>query len=259
LSGRGSNVKKIGLVGGVGWRSTVEYYAGLCRRAEDFRKSLAPGARHPTSEIIIESLDHVKAVSLLGDDDKEESWSDFDAYHRTALLRLETAGAEVAAISSNSPHHRFEAIVRGVRIPVISIFDASAKECARIGARQVLILGTELIMRSARIRESFARQGIEAAGPGRGPGDDAWRARTVELIADLEQGRVEGAADRLGNIAWAAYEELFDGLPIVCLACTELALAFPEHAHDASFDYCGAKYISSTAAHIDAIFDAATD
>jgi aspartate racemase len=248
-------MKKIGLAGGVGWRSTVEYYAGLCRRAEEMRNAIGPGGTSRIAEMIIESLDHAKAVSLLGNDENDESWSHFDAYHRAALLRLVSCGAEVAAIASNSPHHRFEEITRGVRIPVISIFDASALECARIGARHVLILGTRLIMRSGKIRQSFARYGIEALGPA----DDAWRAQTAELSTDLQQGRVEGAADRLGNIAWNAYEELFHGLPVVCLACTELPLAFPEHASHASFDYCGAKYINSAAAHIDAIFEAAKD
>ncbi len=247
-------MKKIGLVGGVGWRATVEYYAGLCRRAEELRQA-SGRATPPMPEMVIESLNHERAISLLGRDEDEESWSQFDACHRDALLRLAACGAEVAAIASNSPHHRFEPIVRGVRIPVISIFHAAAGECARIGARHALILGTPLIMKSARIRESFAQHGIEAAGPR----DEALRAQTAELIADLEQGRIEGAADHLGNMAWTAWEELFRGLPVVCLACTELPLAFPEHASRASFEHCGARYINSNAAHIDAIFDAAKD
>lgn len=248
-------MKKIGLVGGVGWRSTMEYYAGLCRRAEELRHAQGRGSTTAMPEITIESLNHDKAVSLLGNDEDEDSWLPFDAYHRDALLLLEACGAEVAAMASNSPHHRFESIMRGVGIPVVSIFDAAAKESARLGARHILILGTSLIMRSAKIRERFAKQGVEAAGPG----DDAWRAQTAELISDLDQDRVEGARDRLGNIAWTAYEQLFHGLPVVCLACTELPLAFPEHASHASFEYCGAMYINSNAAHIDAIFDAAMD
>jgi aspartate racemase len=248
-------MKKIGLVGGIGWRSTVEYYAGLCRRAEERGSEPGRSGIHSIPEIVVESLDHDKAILFLGDDENGKSWSEFEEYHRAALLRLESCGAEVAAIASNSPHHRFEEIIRGIRIPVIGIFDASASECARIGARQVLILGTRLIMRSEKIRESFARHGIEALGPA----DDAWRAQTAELSTDLQQGRVEGAADRLGNISWSAYEELFRGLPVVCLACTELPLAFPDHTSHASFEYCGARYVNSTAAHIDAIFDAALD
>jgi aspartate racemase len=56
-------------------------------------------------------------------------------------------------MASNTPHHRLEAIVRGVRIPIISIFEAAANKSARIGAAEVLILGTTLTMRSQVFRK----------------------------------------------------------------------------------------------------------
>jgi aspartate racemase len=101
-------------------------------------------------EIGIESLDLAKAVAYLGSDDDEDSWTQFDDYHRAALRRLEASGAEVALVASNTPHHRF---VRGIQIPVISILEEAAKESARVGARLVLLLGTALTMRSHRFRE----------------------------------------------------------------------------------------------------------
>jgi aspartate racemase len=75
-------------------------------------------------EIGIESLDLAKAVAYLGSDDDEDSWTQFDDYHRAALRRLEASGAEVALVASNTPHHRFDALVRGIQIPVISPDDA---------------------------------------------------------------------------------------------------------------------------------------
>jgi Asp/Glu/hydantoin racemase len=82
-----------------------------------------------------------------------------------ALQRVEASGAEVAVIASNSPHNRFEAIVSGVQIPVIDIFEVAAQECARIGAREAFILGTELTMNSSRLREKFGQHGIRAQAP----------------------------------------------------------------------------------------------
>ena len=114
------------------------------------------------------------------------------------LKRLEASGAAFALMASNTPHHRLEAIVRGVRIPIISIFEAAANKSARIGAAEVLILGTAPTRRSQVFRKEFAKRGIEAAGP-----DDE-------------------AANRLSNIAKASSRN------IVCLACTELPLAFPQ-------------------------------
>ncbi|HYL74655.1 MAG TPA: aspartate/glutamate racemase family protein [Bryobacteraceae bacterium] len=229
-------MKKIGIVGGVAWLSTVDYYSEICRRS-------APS----TPEMSIESLDLNKAVAYLGVDGDEESWSQFDEYHRAALLRLEACGADFAVMASNSPHHRFESIVRGVGIPVIDMFEVVAKESARIGAKEVLILGTALTMRSPRFRAAFAKHGIAAAGPD----DQAVRAMTVELIADLQLGKSELAAERLGKIA--------RNQAVVCLACTELPLAFPKHKFAATFEEGGVVYINSTAVHINAAVDFAVD
>jgi len=246
-------MKKIGIVGGVAWRSTVDYYSEICRRSEEWHLARNPQAVPSTPEISIESLDLNKAVSYFGNDDDDESWRQFDEYHRAALKRLEANGAEFALIASNSPHHRFAEIVRGVGIPVISILEAVAKESARFGASEVLILGTALTMKSPAFRAGFAKYGIEAAGPH----DEAARTMTIELIAELQLGKLEKAAQRLGKIAKISFERQFKAQPVVCLACTELPLAFEAQKMLATFEYDSIRYINSTAVHIDAAFDCA--
>jgi Asp/Glu/Hydantoin racemase len=155
----------------------------------------------------IESLDLNRALSYLGEAHNEESWSQFDDYHRMALKRLEASGAEVALIASNTPHHRFKAIVQGIQIPVINIFETAARESARIRASHVLILGTALTMDSPEFRQEFAKWDIKAAGPD----DGTARSRTAELIGELQQGRFEGAANRLAAIARVSIERRFQG------------------------------------------------
>jgi aspartate racemase len=246
-------MKKIGIVGGVAWPSTVEYYSGICRRSEEWHLARSPNAVPTMPEMSIESLDESKAISCLGSDDDEESWLQFDEYHRAALLRLEASGVDFALMASNSPHHRIASIVRGIRVPVISILEVMARECARIGAREVLILGTALTMRSPIFHEGFAKYGVEAVGPQ----DESVRAVTTDLIAELQLRRIHGAAERLGRIARLAWQ--FKALPVVCLACTELPLAFPEQKRLATFEYEGVSYVNSTAAHINAAFDLAID
>jgi aspartate racemase len=248
-------IKKIGIVGGVGWQSTVDYYSGICRRSEQWHLARSLHGMASTPEMSIESLDENKAVSYLGIDGDEASWSQFDDYHRAALQRLEASGVDFALMASNSPHHRFVSIVRGVGIPVIDIFEAVAKEGARVGARQVLILGTAVTMRSPRFREEFAKRGIEAAGPH----DESVRAGTIELIADLQRGKLEGAAERLGTLAKSAVERQPETQPAVCLACTELPLAFQAQKMLPAFERDGVLYINSSAVHINAAFDFAFD
>jgi aspartate racemase len=241
-----SAMKKIGIVGGVGWRSTVDYYAEICRRSEQSHLEMTP-------EMSIESLDLNKAVAYLGVDGDEESWSRFDGYHRVALERLEASGADFALIASNTPHHRFASIVRGIGIPVVDLFDVVAKESARIGARDVLILGTALTMTSPRFREAFANYGVAADGPR----DETARAMTAGLITDLQFGKLEGAVERLASISKTSLERQFEAQPVVCLACTELPLAFQGRQMLATFEYDGVMYINSSAVHINAALDLA--
>lgn len=244
-------MKKIGIVGGIAWRSTVDYYAGICSRSEQWQLARNLHAVPSMPEISIESLDLNKAVSYLGTDDDEASWQKFDDYHREALKRLQANGVDFALLASNTPHHRFERIVCGLTMPVISILDAAAKECARIGVREALILGTALTMSSVRFREGFQKYGISAAGPD----GEAVRARAAALIADLQLGKVEGSAERLGAIARSSFPGQFRTQPAVCLACTELALTFQRQKMLASFEHDGIRYINTTAAHIEAAFD----
>jgi aspartate racemase len=243
-------MKKIGIVGGVAWLSTVEYYSELCRRSEELwlRSGRAGPPAYP--ELTIESLDLNRTVFYLGTHVDEKSWRQFDDYHRVALQHLETSGADFALMACNTAHHRFTSIVRGIGIPVINIFHETAKECARLGATEVLILGTGLTMGSAVFRDAFAKHGIEASGPD----DEAARAATVELISQLQLGRRDGAADRVHTIAKRAFERRFKGRPVVCLACTELPLAFPEQNKLSSFESEGVLYVNTAAVHINAAF-----
>lgn len=248
-------MKKLGIVGGVAWASTVDYYSEFCRQSElwrlEWQSAAEPSTLSMTPEMSIESLDLAKAVAWLGMDGDESSWAKFDDYHRTALERLEASGAEFAVIASNTPHHRLESIVRGIRIPVIDIFDAVARESARIGAERVLILGTALTMRSPVFANRFAQHGVVAAGPR----DESVRAATAALIRDLQSGKPSYARERIGRIAKLALEQPTDDRPIVCLACTELPLAFPEHKSLRAFEYDGIVYLNSTAIHINVAFD----
>lgn len=247
-------MKKIGIVGGVAWPSTVEYYTQLCRLSEDrHRANDLPGTA-PMPEISIESLDLRKALACIGRDHDEVSWSAFDEYHRSALQRLEASGAQLALIASNTAHHRYAAVICGVGIPVINIIEVAAKTCAKIGTSRVLLLGTELTMRSKQFSRGFAEHGIPAAGPD----NERARSATIELIADLQLGKLTRAASRVAEIARDSVHKPLRASDIVCLACTELPLAFPEHKLRGEFEIEGIRYLNTSALHVDAAFELAT-
>lgn len=247
-------MKKLGIVGGVAWLSTVDYYTEICHRSEQWYSARSTQAGSSTPEMSIESLSLSKALSYIGIDGQEKSWQLFDEYHRAALRRLQASGAEFAAIASNTPHHRFDTIVRGIEIPVIDIFKSVAEEAARAQMSEVLILGTSLTMQSRRFQEVFEKHGIRAAGPR----DEALRAMTAALIKDLQMGKHEGGEERLMQIVRMACGRQRSWQPAVCLACTELPLALHNKKNLASFEYEDFIYINSTAAHINTIFEFAT-
>ena len=126
-------MKKIGIVGGVAWLSTVDYYSGICRRAEQWH--LARNLQGPpsTPQMSIESLDLNKAASYLGTDDDEQSWSQFDDYHRAALERLEVSGVDFALMARTI----LTALAAIGRYGIPHCIFEEAKESARIGDNEV--------------------------------------------------------------------------------------------------------------------------
>ncbi|HEX8807280.1 MAG TPA: aspartate/glutamate racemase family protein [Candidatus Aquilonibacter sp.] len=226
-------MKKIGMVGGTAWVSTVEYYSAICALGAD--SDMQP-------EFSIESIDNARAQSYIGVHGDEASWERFDAYHRDALLRVERSGAEVAFLAANTPHHRFEAITAGVDIPVVNIVDAVARVCHDDGIDRLLLLGTALTMSSATIRHRFAARGIEAIAP-----PERERSAIVERIERLQRGDDEGAIVHITRLA--------NGHRAVALACTELPLAFPDERRSASFEREGVRYLNTLAIHAQAVFD----
>lgn len=235
-------MKKIGIVGGTAWNSTVEYYSMLNKLAQE-------AGCNP--EFSIESLDLARASSYIGKLESDESWQRFDSYHRDGLLRVASSGAEVALLAANTPHHRYEAITRDVGIPVVNIYDVVASACAKRQIDRVLVLGTRLTMMSLVLRDRFACAGVSAVVP---PRDG--HAPIIALIEGLQTGE---ARDPVQAIAAASEPFIASGINAILLGCTELALAFPEYKHTPFFEKDDIVYVNTLAIHAHATFDLARD
>jgi aspartate racemase len=201
----------------------------------------------------IESLDISKSFSLRGGAITDDaSWAAYDRYFREALLRLEASGVKSALIASSTPHNRFAAITKGIRMPVLSIFEAVARECARLAIDEVLVLGTAPTMDLPVFPEVLARFGIRARVP---PAPE--RAEVVALISELQADRAADAAARIRAVVDASFPA-DSRYRAVCLACTELPLAFPALERDSATVLDGVTYLSSTMIHVRAAFAAIT-
>ncbi len=244
-------MKKIGIVGGVGWPSTIEYYRAICKLSQDHFSESAISGPSPIPEMHIESLNINYSVRCRGVPGQNATWMKFDEYFRGALKRLEDSGVDFAIIASNTPHNRFDSIIEGIQIPVISIFEAVAKSCRTHGIKDLLILGTGPTMSSQVFPECLKKHGIDAFVPAK----DEDKAVIIELIGELYKGACEGGHHTIYQIVRSSYGDTGDGQKAVCLACTELPLAFKGKEDVATFEEKDVFCINTSIIHAKAAFD----
>jgi aspartate racemase len=243
-------MKKIGIVGGVGWPSTADYYRLICSGANNHFRALGHSAPLPTPPIMIESVNQAQTRGLRGEPGAgDASWASFDAVFRDAFLRLEVAGCDFGIIASNTPHARLHAIRQGLDLPIISIVEETARETQRMGTTNALVLGTSVTMRGdlypARLRE------LGIVPTERLP--EAEIVRMQRLIDDeFYGGATEAGASQLLDICRAHVAEPAD--TAVLLACTELPLAFPLSCDDSHFEAEGFRFVNTTVVHAQAAF-----
>ncbi|WP_171102706.1 aspartate/glutamate racemase family protein [Ruegeria sp. HKCCD7255] len=238
-------MKKIGILGGVGWASTVDYYRAIAQGAGRYFAERGHGAPLPIPPITIESVVQAQTRALRGIAGNEDSWAEFDAVFRNALLTLQSAGCDFAIIASNTPHARLHAIRQGVSMPILSIFDATAEATKTTGASKALVLGTTVTMQATNYADHLANHGI-AANP-RLPETEIAEMQAM-IDTDFYGGASDGAHARLLDFC---NRHATPGTAIL-LACTELPLAFPDHLDDPVFKADGHLFINPSAAHVTA-------
>ena len=143
----------LGIVGGLGPESTIDYY----------RRILEEWKRHDPSSspsIIIDSLDVTRGLHLV-----EHDRPALIEYLSASINRLAAAGADFAAMAANTPHVVFDDLVARSPIPLLSIVEACAEEARRRDLRRLGLLGTRFTMEGSFYPEVFARRGIAIVAP----------------------------------------------------------------------------------------------
>ena len=246
-----SQFKKIGIVGGVSWISTLEYYQAICEMSHRYAHEQKHQGPAPIPEMTIESLNINKSVGLRGRPGDDGSWSAFEAYFQQALKRLETSDVDFAIIASNTPHNRFDQITAGIGIPVLNIFAEVAKTCAANKIANALILGTEPTMSSLVFPQILKKHGITGILPTR----DDDQNLIISLISNLQAEKSNQGAGQIQRLA-DKYLGVIPSEPgAVCLSCTELSLAFPEHLNAPVFTIDGTTYMNTILIHAKAAFN----
>ncbi len=148
-------MKTLGIVGGIGPESTIEYYRLIVAA---YREQRPDGSFPP---VLINSIDMTKMLALIGANQMTEVTN----YLGGEVNKLARAGADFGLLAANTPHIVFDEIRRLAKIPLISIVEAAceaarAKNIARAG-----LFGTRFTMQGSFYPDVFTRRGIQIVLP----------------------------------------------------------------------------------------------
>ena len=202
-------MKTIGLIGGMSWESSAEYY----RLVNQGMKEHLGGHRNARSLMVTVCFETIERLQHDG------RWDELGALMADAARQLQAGGADFVVLCTNTMHRVAPAIEAAVDIPFLHIVDPTARALQRAGITRVGLLGTRFTMEhdfyAGRMRERFA---IETVVP-----DEADRAIVHAVIYDeLCHGVVRDASR-------AEYLRIIAGLRArgvggVILGCTEIGM-----------------------------------
>lgn len=230
-------MKMIGLIGGMSWESSAEYYRILNQGVRD---RLGPTA---SARCLLWSFDFSEIERLQHDGD----WAALTNRMIDAARRLEAAGAELLLICTNTMHRMADAVQAAVSVPLLHIADPTADRIKAAGFHRVGLLGTAFTMEQDFYKGRLAaKHGLDVLVP-----DETDRATVHRIIYEELVAGIVTPASR------AAYREVIArlverGAEAVILGCTEIMLLVgPEDSAVPLFD--------TTALHAEAAIEQALD
>nr|WP_275451549.1 aspartate/glutamate racemase family protein [Azospirillum lipoferum] len=201
--------KVIGLIGGMSWESSAEYYRIVNERVRD-----RLGGLH-SARCLMWSFDFAEIEAL----QHAGRWDDATALMIDAARRLERGGADFVVICTNTMHRMADQVQAAIGLPLLHIADPTAERIRAAGLRRVGLLGTAFTMEQDFYKGRLVQKhGLEVLVP-----DDADRSTVHRVIYDeLVQGRIEEASRQAYRGVIARLVER--GAEAVILGCTEIML-----------------------------------
>ena len=206
-------MKTIGMIGGMSWESSLEYYRII---NEAVKQSL--GGLH-SAECILHSLDFARIEQLQHGGD----WKALEEILVDSARKLQAAGAGIILICTNTMHLLADAVESAVSARLLHIADAAGEAIAARGMRRIGLLGTQFTMQRGYYSNRLSdRYGVEVIVPV--PEDQEVVHRTIyeELCLGVMKGRSREAMNRIIRRLGER------GVEGVILGCTELPLLVRE-------------------------------
>lgn len=201
-------MKTIGLIGGMSWESSAEYYRIL---NEAVKQQL--GGLH-SAKCILFSLDfeEIEALQALG------NWEQAGEILASAAAALERAGADFVLICTNTMHKVAETVERMINIPLLHIGDATAAKIKNAGIRKISLLGTRYTMEMDFYKSRLAASGLDVSIP-----EESDRQEINRIIFE-ELCRGEIRTDSKTYFLSVIEKLLKNGAEGIVLGCTEIGL-----------------------------------
>jgi aspartate racemase len=201
-------MKTIGLIGGMSWESTVPYYR-LINEAIKARL----GGLH-SAKIVLYSVDFHEI----------EQWQragDWDAAGRSlarVASTLQSAGADLLVLCTNTMHKVAPAIEAAVSIPLLHVVDATAADIRAAGFHKVGLLGTRFTMEQAFYTDRLKQCGLQVLTPDQASRDIVHRVIYEELC-------LGAIRDESRDFYRSVMADLVErGAEAIILGCTEISM-----------------------------------
>ena len=221
--------KTLGLIGGTGPESTIEYYRLLVAKYRELADGNSPS-------LIINSINLKQLIE----------WMNAGALGKVAdylvfeIEKLRHAGANVAALTANTPHIVFDELQQRLTLPLISIVEATREKVEESGFRSVALFGTRFTMQAPFYPAVFSRANIKLALPNSEEQKYIHEIYMGQLLKDVF---LPETREKLLLIADAMRAR--DGIEAVILGGTELPLLLRDEEHD------GMPLLDTTRIHVD--------
>ncbi|WP_282019327.1 aspartate/glutamate racemase family protein [Planomicrobium okeanokoites] len=214
-------MKTIGLIGGMSWESSLEYYRMINKKV-----NARLGGLH-SAECLLYSVDFDEIEQLRS----AGEWQKAGEQLADTAKKLEQAGAEFIVICTNTMHKVVGQIEEKISIPVLHIADATAAEIRRQNLVKVGLLGTRYTMEQDFYRSRIESHGIDVLVPPAQQRGEINRIIFEELVAgDLRQSSKETFQQTIREL-------VADGAEGIILGCTEIGLLIkPQDAEVPVFD-----------------------
>lgn len=227
-------MKRIGIIGGMGPESTVDYYRELINAFKTGKGEM----NYP--EIIIFSINISQFLGLL----RQKKYDEVTEFLLEKIKVLKNAGSEFAVLSANTPHFVFDRLNERSPVPLISIVEATCREALNNGLKRPGLLGTGFTMNTTFYSDVFARKGLEIVVPDQQDRDyiDHKLFTEIELgvFKDETTKAIEAIIDRMVKKS---------KVDSIILGCTELPLILRNGS------YSGVPVLNTTRIHVKEIIN----